>query len=202
VLILASASPRRRELLARLCRSFEVIPSEIEERLPPGDLRDAVAAVALDKARSVARKLARGVVLGADTVVVDEEGALGKPADREEASVMLRRLRGRMHDVITGLAVVAAPERRSASTAVVSRVLMTDYSDADIAAYVATGEPLDKAGAYAIQGVGRRLICGVVGSYSNVIGLPLAETRRLLAGFGVATDPPAAGEQRDHPTPG
>lgn len=136
--------------------------------------------------------MAAGVVLGADTIVVIDGQPLGKPADGVQARAMLQRLRGREHQVITGVAVVDAANSREASTAVVTRVLMARYADGDIDAYVATGEPLDKAGAYAIQDRGGALVDGFVGSYTNVIGLPLAETRRLLESFGVAISAPRA----------
>jgi septum formation protein len=131
-------------------------------------------------------------VLGADTVVVVDGVALGKPADPDDARAMLRRLRGREHEVITGVAVVDARTGRSQATAVVSRVRMGDYAEADIEAYVATGEPLDKAGAYAIQGRGGSLVAGLQGSFSNVVGLPLEETAGLLAAFGVPVSAPPA----------
>jgi septum formation protein len=134
----------------------------------------------------VAAGLGRGVVLGADTEVVLEGEALGKPAGPEEARAMLRRLRGRVHEVITGLAVVDAGSGRRATTAVVSRVLMRDYPETTLEAYVASGEGLDKAGGYAIQGRGIDLVAGYVGSYTNIVGLPLAATGRLLADFGIS----------------
>jgi septum formation protein len=170
-----------------------VIPSDVDEVLAAGPLAAAAAALALDKARSVAARLGEGVVLGADTIVVIDGIALGKPADPADARAMLRRLRGREHEVITGVAVVDARSGRSQATAVVSRVRMAEYGEAEIDAYVATGEPLDKAGAYAIQGRGGALVAGLRGSFSNVVGLPLEETARLLAAFGVAVSaPPAA----------
>lgn len=189
--VLASASPRRRELLGRILAHFRVVPSEIDEALEGEPGPGAVAALALRKARAVAAGLAEGIVLGADTVVVLEGDVLGKPTDAEQARAMLRRLRGRMHRVITGVAVVDARGGRTASTAVVSEVLMLDYPDSVIDAYVASGEPFDKAGGYAIQEAGARLVAGWRGSYSNVIGLPLEATRRLLAEFGVALSPSA-----------
>lgn len=146
----------------------------------------AVAALALAKAQAVAARLGRGVVLGADTEVVLEGRALGKPAGPDEARAMLRRLRGRVHEVITGVAVVDAATGRHASTAVVSHVFMRDYPEATLEAYVTSGEGLDKAGAYAIQGRGAELVAGYVGSYTNIVGLPLAATRRLLAEFGIS----------------
>lgn len=207
MLILASASPRRRELLRLLVADFHVMPSDLAETLAPGSRRSAAAGLALDKARAVAGRLAEGaealspgaregeplVVLGADTIVVIDGEALGKPAGAEEARGMLRRLRGREHEVITGVAVVDARTGRADSVAVVSRVRMADYAESDIEAYVASGEPLDKAGAYAIQGAGGTLVVGLDGSFSNVVGLPLAETSGLLAAFGVPVSaPPSA----------
>ena len=162
------------------------------ETLAPGPLVETVARLALDKARAVAAGRQEGIVLGADTVVTIDGEALGKPADPAHARAMLRRLRGREHEVITGVAVVDAHSGRMERTAVTSRVRMAAYADADVDAYVATGEPLDKAGAYAIQGAGGVLVAGYEGSYSNVVGLPLAETARLLAAFGVAVNEPPA----------
>ncbi len=193
VLILASASPRRRELLRTLCPDFRVVPSDLEETLAAGSPRDAATSLALDKARAVAARIGEGVVLGADTIVVIDGQALGKPAGPDEARAMLRRLRGRGHEVITGIAVVDARTGRSEATAVVSRVRMTEYGEAEIEAYLATEEPLDKAGAYAIQGRGGALVAGLEGSFSNVVGLPLEETARVLAAFGVAVSAPPAG---------
>ncbi len=191
-LILASASPRRRELLRTLCSDFRVVPSDLEETLAAGSLGAAAVGLALDKARAVAARVGEGVVLGADTIVVIDGQALGKPAGADEARAMLRRLRGREHEVITGVAVVDAHTGRSEAMAVVSRVRMTEYGEAEIEAYVATGEPLDKAGAYAIQGRGGALVAGLEGSFSNVVGLPLEETARVLAAFGVAVSAPPA----------
>jgi septum formation protein len=192
LLVLASASPRRRALLASLCPDFRVVPSEVEESLAAGALPDAVARLALTKARAVAARLPSAVVLGADTVVVLDGEPLGKPRDAEEARAMLHRLRGRAHEVMTGVAAVHAASQRARSLTVVSRVSMANYSGRDIDDYVASGEPLDKAGAYAIQGRGGALVAGLEGSYTNVVGLPLAETARLLAAFGVpVSDPPA-----------
>jgi septum formation protein len=129
-------------------------------------------------------------VLGADTIVVIDGRALGKPADPDDARAMLRTLRARAHEVMTGIAVVDAVTGRFAVDTVISRVTMAAYSDAAIDAYVAGGEPLDKAGAYAIQGVGGALVSGLEGSRSNVIGLPLAATAALLGRFGVAVSVP------------
>ena len=146
-----------------------------------------MAAVALDKARAVAREWTGGpaVVLGADTEVVLDGRYLGKPRDAADAARMLRALRGRTHDVVTGLALVDAPSGREETLAVTTRVTMIDAGDEEIAAYVATGEPLDKAGAYAVQGLGARLVARVDGCFTNVVGLPVETTRRLLERWGL-----------------
>ena len=162
-----------------------MIPSAIDEALEPGPLAPAVVGLALRKAVAVSRRVGRGVVVAADTVVVIDDEVLGKPAGSAEARAMLTRLRGRQHQVLTGVGLVDAGSGRAVATAVVSRVLMAAYSDAMIGAYVASGSPLDKAGAYAVQDLQGALVDAVVGSYTNVVGLPVEETRRLLAGFGV-----------------
>jgi septum formation protein len=166
-----------------------VIPSDVAEVREPGPYPETVARLALRKAGAVAARLREGIVLGADTIVVIDGECLGKPADADEARAALRKLRGRDHLVITGVGVVEAPHGRAAATAVTSRVLMASYSDATIEAYVGSGAPLDKAGGYAIQDLGGELVAGVIGSYTNVIGLPLDETGRLLTAFGVPVTP-------------
>lgn len=144
-----------------------------------------MTAVALAKARAVARSLPRdrpALVLGADTEVVLGGRLMGKPLDAADAIRMLGALRGRTHDVITGVALVGVGTAEGEeTTAVTTRVTMRAYSDEEISAYVQTGEPLDKAGAYAVQGLGSRLVARVDGCLSNVIGLPISTTRRLLA---------------------
>ena len=162
-------------------------PSRIAEVHPPGPPASAVAAVALDKARAVAREWTGGpaIVLGADTEVVLDGRYLGKPHDAADANRMLRELGGRTHDVVTGLALVEAPSGREETTAVTTRVTMITAGDDEIAAYVATGEPLDKAGAYAVQGRGGYLVASVDGCFTNVVGLPVETTRRLLERWGV-----------------
>ena len=166
--------------------------SAVEETLEPGPLAEAVAGLALRKAQAVAARHRAGLVLGADTIVVVDGEALGKPADSAEAASMLRRLRGRAHEVMTGVAVVDAATSGEAARTITSRVTMKAYSDAEIAAYVATGEPLDKAGAYAIQGAGGALVAGLEGSWSTVVGLPLAATAALLRRFGACVSEPPA----------
>jgi septum formation protein len=187
-LVLGSASPRRRELLTRARVSFEVMPADIDEtpRIgePPAEL---VERLALEKALAVARRLAGGVrlVLGADTIVVLGDAVLGKPADPEDAVRLLGQLLGRTHRVLTGVALVSTDGAASRTRVVESRVTMRAAGEAEIRAYVAGGEPLDKAGAYAAQGEGRRFIARIEGSESNVIGLPLEETLALLRESGL-----------------
>jgi nucleoside triphosphate pyrophosphatase len=177
--ILASASPRRRELLRFICPAFDVVVSGADETLHEPPSPEAAVGLALRKARAVARSR-QGVVLGADTLVVVDGIALGKPADAAEARAMLRRLSGRRHHVITGVAVIEVASGRERWASVVSQVFMRDLSDAEIDAYVASGEPADKAGAYAIQGLGGHLVAALLGSYTNVVGLPLPAVRGLL----------------------
>ena len=162
-------------------------PSRIAEVHPPGPPASAVAAVARDKARAVAREWSGGpaVVLGADTEVVLDGRYLGKPRDAADAALMLRALGGRTHEVVTGVALVEAPSGREETIAVTTRVTMIAAGDDEIAAYVATGEPLDKAGAYAVQGQGAHLVARVDGCFTNVVGLPVEATRRLLERWGV-----------------
>jgi septum formation protein len=182
--ILASASPRRRELLRFVCPDFDVLPSGVDETLEEAPSATAAAALALRKARAVAARARSGIVLAADTLVVVDGIALGKPAGAEDAHDMLRRLSGRPHRVITGVAVVEGESRREQSEAAVSQVFMRELRAEEIDAYVASGEPYDKAGAYAIQGLGGRLVAALLGSYTNVVGFPLPAVRRLLASFG------------------
>jgi len=168
-----------------------VVPSEIEETISGEPTPEAVAGLALRKARAVAVRAEGAVVLAADTLVVLGGVAFGKPAGPEEARAMLRRLRGREHQVITGVAVLDTRTGREATRAVVSRVRLAASSDATLDSYVASGAPLDKAGAYAIQDLGGALVERLAGSYTNVVGLPVEETRWLLAEFGVPVSAPA-----------
>jgi septum formation protein len=188
-LVLASASPRRRELLSRLEVPFATVPAEIAERLRPGETpREMAERLAREKAEAVAAQLGktpRRVVLGSDTIVVLGDEALGKPRDPEHAVALLRKLSGRTHLVMTGIAVIESDTGRARSRVVESRVTLREADDAELRDYVATGESLDKAGAYALQGAGRRFVAGVEGSESNVIGLPLEETLEMLRDAGV-----------------
>jgi len=189
-LVLASASPRRRELLGRLGLPFEVRPSGVDEvlrsDLPAADQATALArAKAADVAAQLGARDGAGVVLGADTLVVLDARPIGKPGSRDEARAMLRALRGRTHEVVTALAALAVPQGREVRAAVTSRVTMRPFTEAEIDAYVATGEPDDKAGAYGAQGLGARLVARIDGCVTNVIGLPLTTTARLLRALGL-----------------
>ena len=181
-LVLASASPRRVQLLRQAGAKFTVVDPG-PDRAWPGEAepRHGVRALALDKARRVAAKKADSIVIGADTVVVARGTRLGKPADAAEAEAMLARLQGRTHEVWTGLAVVRDGEQRTAAEC--TRVLFAKLSTEEIAAYVRSGEPLDKAGAYGIQGLGGIFVKKLEGDYTNVVGLPLARLRALLMEF-------------------
>jgi septum formation protein len=184
--ILASNSPRRRELLAQIGMTFLVAPANVDESLRDGETpKDYAERLALDKARAVASGRKEGVVIAADTIVVVGDAILGKPTDAADARHMLSVLSGREHEVITGLAVVDAATGRSAARTSVTRVWFRDLSDREIAAYVATGEPLDKAGSYGIQERGALLVERIEGCYSNVVGLPLSLLGEMLREFGV-----------------
>jgi len=187
-LVLGSGSPRRRELLVRAGVAFEVQPADIDERARPGEAPRALAArLAREKALAVARRVGPAparLVLGADTIVVVDGDVLGKPEDPDDAAYLLGRLVGRAHQVLTAVALVESEALGDWSAVVESRVWMRPADAGEIRRYVATGEPLDKAGAYAAQGEGRRFIERIEGSETNVIGLPLEETLALLREAG------------------
>ena len=179
-LILASASPRRRELLSGVGLHFEIAPADIDEtRRGDETPRALVSRLAEGKARAVAGRYPDRFVLGADTVVVVGGDILGKPRDPGHAVQLLEKLAGRTHSVLPGVAVVA-PDTRLHQVQVESRVTFRDAARDEFERYVAVGESMDKAGAYALQGAGRRFVTGVEGSESNIIGLPLDETLDLL----------------------
>ncbi|MGM0632417.1 MAG: Maf family protein [Pseudomonadota bacterium] len=186
-LLLASASPRRRELLTQIGVRFELATHDVDEtprRAEPPE--DYVLRMALEKAMWVADRAATDqAVLGADTTVVLDGQALGKPRHREHALEMLAALSGRSHQVWSAVAVSKAGETRTALS--MTEVEFRDLSRQEALAYWHTGEPGDKAGAYAIQGVGALFVTRMTGSYSGVVGLPLQETAQLLIAFGVPT---------------
>ncbi len=200
-LVLASGSPRRRELLSRFGIAFRIVATDAEEqehappaivaRLPdaPLTLHDHPTLRAWRKADAACVHAPYGVIIAADTIVVLDGAVLNKPEDAAHARAMLRRLSGREHTVYTGMAVIDS--RRGHTTQplldlVASQVSVSELSDDEIATYVATGEPLDKAGAYGIQGVGGRLVRMVAGSYTCVVGLPVVTLHRLLTEVGLA----------------
>ncbi len=182
-LILASGSPRRRRLLEELGLRFDVRPVDVDESA--GEDENPVSYVErLARVKAGAEARVGELIVGADTTVVLDGRLLGKPADPEAAREMLRCLAGREHTVLTGVAVYDADERRLESGIERSRVRIASITQAEIDWYVATGEPLDKAGAYAIQGLGALFVDAVDGNYSNVVGLPLPLTYRLVARSG------------------
>jgi septum formation protein len=195
-LILASASPRRRELMGLLGLPFEVIPSRYEEPGPPTepvDLAALVTLLAANKAQEVASRTEAGLVLGADTLVTLDQGdrgvPLGKPIHAEQAHAMLRSLAGNVHCVYTGIALIRTGRQDKPATplcaAVKTRVRFRELSDRMIADYIATGEPMDKAGAYGAQGYAAPFIESFEGDFFNVVGLPLCAVGRLLEKSGI-----------------
>jgi septum formation protein len=184
-IVLASASPRRCELLASAGILVDAVPSRISEGFLPGETpKDHVRRLAETKARAVAGLHDGRFFIGADTIVVCGQEAMGKPRDRADAERMLRKLSGRPHEVITGYAVYDALEDRARVDAATTRVYFKALEAVEIAAYVATGCPLDKAGAYGIQGRAAYMIERIEGSYTNVVGLPLCETVEVLVRMG------------------
>ncbi|HIV17262.1 MAG TPA: septum formation inhibitor Maf [Candidatus Alectryocaccobium stercorigallinarum] len=176
-IILASGSPRRRELLAQIGIKTEVIPSWADENTDIADPEKRVEELARRKCVDVARDLPSGIFLGADTVVSIDGVILGKPADTEEAKEMLRKLSGKTHQVYTGVALMqkaAGDVIRKAVFSEKTDVTVAELDEYDIEEYVATGEPMDKAGAYGIQGSFAKFVKRIDGEYSNVVGLPLA----------------------------
>jgi len=185
-LILASTSPRRLEILKALGWEIQVIPSSIsEEGMPHEDPAEAAKILALHKAKEIASRLKEGMVLGADTLVHLEGRVFGKPRDAEEARECLRSLSGRIHRVTTGLALIDARSGREELTEETTQVQMYHLSEGDIQSYLESGEPFDKAGAYAIQGRGFIFIDKIWGCYTNVVGLPVGRLRELLQRFGM-----------------
>ena len=191
-LILASSSPRRAEVLRNAGIEFEVRPADIDEsRRPDESAGDYVQRLALEKARTVA-EVAMGtedsLVVGADTVVVNRGEILLKPDSADDARRMLRQLSGGVHEVHTGLAVIRMPQRTQRVIEEVTSVQFAQLSDAEIDAYIATGEPFDKAGAYGIQSLGGRYVTRVEGCYFNVMGMPLGRLWDTLKEFNWSAD--------------
>ncbi|MEA2007990.1 MAG: Maf family protein [Chloroflexota bacterium] len=186
-IILASNSPRRRQLLSLMFDSFRVQPSDVDETfLPQETPQEYVLRVAEEKARSVGKRVnGSSLIIAADTTVMDGDEILGKPADAEEAAQTLRRLRGRTHQVLTGLVVFRPSDEYMAAELVVTDVPMRNYSDQEIQQYIATGDPFDKAGAYAIQNEDFHPVPDLGGCFANVMGFPICNLMLMLEKFGV-----------------
>lgn len=181
-IILASSSPRRKELLRALGLEIDVIHPSSDETFSVGEAPEECALrISLEKALSVSATLPDGsIVIGADTIVVVDGEILGKPGDPGEASTMLHKLSGKEHRVYTAFSIVRAKNERLHSEIVGTRVLVKPLAASEIEGYIKTGEPMDKAGAYAIQGSGSFMVSGIEGSYSNVVGLPVEELLEAL----------------------
>lgn len=181
-IILASASPRRQELLKYIVPEFEILPADIDET-PPADIPAEKCAeyLACQKARHIAEKYPDCIIIGSDTVVISENEILGKPADEADAERMLTMLSGKSHKVVTGVCIAAAGKYDSFSKE--TAVKFYPLSAEEIRSYIATGEPMDKAGAYGIQGYGSVLVEGIEGDFFNVMGLPVASLKRRLEKF-------------------
>ena len=186
-IILASSSPRRKELLAALGLAFDVIhPSSDETVYGNESPENFVLRVSADKASSVSGSLGEGViVIGADTIVVIDGEILGKPGDPKEASLMLRKLSGKEHHVYTAFSIVRPKNELLHSEIVDTRVRVKTLAASEIEGYIKTGEPMDKAGAYGIQGIGSFMVTAIEGSYSNVVGLPVEELIAALKKLGI-----------------
>lgn len=191
-IVLASASPRRLELLGGLKLSFEVIPADVDESFDPQMTPDqVVTTLACLKAEHVAHNKLNGdkdnnLVIGADTIVVLHDKILGKPNDQDEACAMLKMLAGNCHKVFTGVAIYNPKDGKQLVDYAISSVYIRQLADKEISAYVKTGEPLDKAGSYALQGSGSAFVEKIDGCFTNVIGLPMPLTVKLLRQAGVS----------------
>jgi len=186
--ILASASPRRIELLRLMGLTFDIVPSDVNETFPEGeDPRSHVLRLSADKARSVSMRYPDAWVMGADTIVVINSDVLGKPQTTAEAKQMLGKLSGQIHTVFTGFTVMNTDKNVIVSNAVDSSVRFRDIPEDEMAWYIASKEPYDKAGGYAVQGMGAFFIREIQGSYTNVMGLPLCEVVDVLKRIGLLT---------------
>lgn len=182
-MVLASGSPRRIEMLRGLGLEPEIRPADIDETPRPGETPDAYV-VRLAREKAATRAEPGELVLGADTIVVLDGELLGKPTGPSDARAMLGRLAGQVHEVLTGVALVEPAKEREVDTLVSTRVRLSSMTDDEIAWYVATGEPLDKAGSYAVQGLGAMFVHAIDGNYTNVVGLPLPQLRQLMRQLG------------------
>lgn len=189
-IILASASPRRKQLLEQIGLQFTVIPSRAEEHILPGETPEQlVVRLSLDKASEVANRSAIDGrwVIGSDTIVLCDNQVLGKPTDPQHAAQMLRMLSGQEHQVLSGFAILDRKTGEQRAEAVATRVRFRELTELEIERYIATGEPADKAGSYAIQGLGVCFVAAIEGSYSNVVGLPLCRLTLAMKELGIPT---------------
>ena len=187
MIILASNSPRRRALLTQIGLTFTIAPADVDERTRSGESpMDYAERVARAKADTASERAGKGIVIAADTIVVVCGAILGKPANAADARRMLALLSGREHEVVTALAVMDAGAKRASVRTSVTKVWFRSLTEREIDDYVATGEPLDKAGAYGIQERGALLVERIEGCYSNVVGLPLSLLGEMLRDFGIA----------------
>lgn len=185
-IILASASPRRQELLRQIGIEFEVVVTDVDETFPEGlPPHEAVSELAYRKAEKAADYVKEGIIIGADTVVVHKGIILGKPADFTDAVRTLRNLSGSDHLVITGFCIIEAATGKVVKASETTRVFFRQLGEMEIQAYVKSGEPMDKAGSYGIQGLGAVLVDHIQGCYFNVVGLPIARLAGTLKEFGV-----------------
>ncbi len=181
-IILASSSPRRKDLLKQIKLPFEIIPSDINENISEltGTPAEKAEQLAYEKASDVANKVQKGLVLGADTIVVIDDEILGKPKDSEDAYNMLKKLSGQEHEVITGICLIDLDNNIELIQHETTIVQFVELDDEKIRAYIKSGEVFDKAGSYAAQGVGAIFVKGIKGCYSNVVGLPLTRLSMML----------------------
>lgn len=182
-IILASGSPRRRELLAKMGYSFETCTPDVDERVS-GNACEIVGILAERKAQAACEMYDEGIIIASDTLVSLDGTPLGKPEDIQDARRMLKALSGREHEVFTGVCIRDAASGKSHTEVVRTGVRFRNLSDEDIDVYIATGEPMDKAGAYAIQGGAGKFVESFDGSFENVVGFPVDEVRRILSLFG------------------
>lgn len=185
-IILASSSPRRRELLAQIGVDFEVIPATGEEHMTKQVPSEAVEELASQKAASVAEQIADGIIIGADTVVCQNGKIMGKPKDEEDAKRMLQQLQGEMHSVFTGVSILVKENGKVCASTTFSqetRVYLYEMTEEEILQYIATEEPMDKAGAYGIQGRFAAYVEGIEGDYNNVVGLPISAVWQELKAY-------------------
>lgn len=186
-LILASASPRRKDLLTNMGLEFDVIPSEIEENIEGESFsRELIEKLALDKVLDVKNKIDYpAIVIGSDTVVVVDNMILGKPEDVHDAYRMLKLLSGKTHEVISAIAIIDTETDKTLIDSVVSKVSFKELSDSEISNYINTKEPMDKAGAYAIQGLASIFIPSICGCYTNIVGISTYKLSEMLKEFGI-----------------